>query len=388
MEILFILLIILLTAATARFLSIFLHELGHGIATLFLTRQKVEIYIGSYGDASKSFKFNLRRLTIYVKPFALKGGLCNQFGNSSSINDIVIILAGPLTSLFVGLFLFWLLLIYHVNSFIGFLNLMVFAMFMLDFFTSIIPSGREITLSDGQITYNDGQLLKRTWKLRKRPKSFWDGINLYNVMEYAKAAEVFAQLISQGYKEQELYKFAFSAYTLSKNFQDADKLLPEYLCYVKPSADEYCNIGLVKQNVGDFDASILYYNRSLELNSKNWILYNNRGYVYNLKLEYEKAIHNFDMAISLSSQSAYPYNNRGLAYIKTGRLEEGFNDIQRSLQLDDKNSYAYRNLGIYYCEVKDFKKAYYNFTIAFELDKDTPDISDYLPHFKELFGKN
>lgn len=384
-----ILLIIILTGITARFVSLIIHEMGHGLAALFLTRQRIDIYIGSHGDKSKSIKLILGRLTVYFKPFGWKGGLCDhKDGDLSAIKNIVIILSGPIANLILGIFSFWLIVDNMGNSFIGFLSFILFTLFMVDFFVNILPNGRQIILSDGRITYNDGELLKRTVKLRKMPKDFWHGINLYNNGDYAKAAEMFGQLLSRDYKGEELYRFAFSAYIMSKNYKAADDLLPDYLSLVKPNADDYCNIGLVKQCIGDMDSSILNYNRSMELNPKNWITYNNRGYAYNLSEEYEKAIHNFDMAINLSPKSAFPYNNRGFAFIKTGRLEEGFRDIQKSLQLDDRNSYAYRNLGIYYWEVKDYEKAFQNFTKAFEIDKDTPEVGDFLLRLKQITGKS
>lgn len=388
MENLLILLFILFTGLLTRMFSMFLHEMGHGIAALCLTRQKVEIFIGSYGEKSKSFKFSVGRLIIYIKPFALNGGLCYHDIVLSPFRNNLIILAGPLTNLIIGLFFFWTLIFYRTNPFVSFLNLIIFGLFMMDFIISIIPNGRKIILADGTVTYSDGEQLKRSWKHRKRPKGYWEGLSFYNKADYAKAAEVLYQVITRGYKDEEVYRYAFSAFTMSKNYKAANELLPDYFLYVKPNADEYCNIGLVKQNTGDPDASISNYNRSLELNPKNWIPYNNRGYSYILKEEYEKAILNFDMAIQLSPESAYPYCNRGLAYIKTGRLEEGLNDTLRSIQIDDKNSYAYRNLSIYYYEMKDYENSYRNFKRAFELEKDTPDINDYLLRLKTLIGKN
>lgn len=42
-----------------RGLIIILHELGHALPAILLTKEKVSIYIGSYGDQKKSINFKL-----------------------------------------------------------------------------------------------------------------------------------------------------------------------------------------------------------------------------------------------------------------------------------------------------------------------------------------
>ncbi len=44
-----------------------LHELGHAIPALLVTRKKVTIYIGSYGDPQKSLCFRVGLLEFYVR---------------------------------------------------------------------------------------------------------------------------------------------------------------------------------------------------------------------------------------------------------------------------------------------------------------------------------
>ncbi len=45
-------------------ITVLLHELGHAIPALILTRQKVSIYIGSYGDPDKSLHFRIGLLEL------------------------------------------------------------------------------------------------------------------------------------------------------------------------------------------------------------------------------------------------------------------------------------------------------------------------------------
>jgi len=50
-----------------RQLSVFFHELGHAIPALVLTKEKVTIYIGSFGDPNKSLKIPIVPLTIFFR---------------------------------------------------------------------------------------------------------------------------------------------------------------------------------------------------------------------------------------------------------------------------------------------------------------------------------
>ncbi|SEO00261.1 hypothetical protein SAMN05216436_12835 [bacterium A37T11] len=78
MEYLFIILILFLVLATTRALTVVIHELGHAVPAIFLTKEKVAIYIGSFGDPNKSLHVNIGLLEVWFKysPFLWGRGLC------------------------------------------------------------------------------------------------------------------------------------------------------------------------------------------------------------------------------------------------------------------------------------------------------------------------
>ena len=61
-----ILLVVLL-----RSLTTFFHEMGHAVPALLFTREKVEVFVGSYGDLHNALQLQLGRLKLYLK-FAFK----------------------------------------------------------------------------------------------------------------------------------------------------------------------------------------------------------------------------------------------------------------------------------------------------------------------------
>jgi hypothetical protein len=51
----------------AFFVTVALHELGHAIPALLMTRDEVTIYIGSFGNPYSSFHFTTGRLKFCCK---------------------------------------------------------------------------------------------------------------------------------------------------------------------------------------------------------------------------------------------------------------------------------------------------------------------------------
>ena len=84
------------------FITILLHELGHAIPALLLTREDVVIYIGSLGNPYKCFKVSISQLTIYCKynPLLWYKGCCVSFDYDLTINQRLLLVAGgPIASL-------------------------------------------------------------------------------------------------------------------------------------------------------------------------------------------------------------------------------------------------------------------------------------------------
>jgi hypothetical protein len=98
------------------FLSIFvsgvliavLHETGHALAYLILTRpSKIDLYIGSHGEAGKYFKLKVGKLNYLFKKPLIKingKGLCvSSKPEKSYRRRIIILLAGVVFTLIVAI---------------------------------------------------------------------------------------------------------------------------------------------------------------------------------------------------------------------------------------------------------------------------------------------
>ena len=71
---------LILSIFLASLLSIFFHEMGHAIPVLFMSKGKVSIYVGSFGNKGASLKIAIGRLDMYFKynPFLWTRGICKS----------------------------------------------------------------------------------------------------------------------------------------------------------------------------------------------------------------------------------------------------------------------------------------------------------------------
>ncbi len=91
---------------------------------------------------------------------------------------------------------------------------------------------------------------------------------------------------------------------------------------------------------------------------------------------YEEAIVYFTKSIELNSSDKQALNNRGVAYLQTGKIDEAITDFSRSIVADENNSFAYYNRGISWEIKENYDRALndYNKALTYATDKDRAQI--------------
>jgi len=379
--------IILFLIIFTRPITVLFHELGHGVTALLLTKDKITLYIGSYGNPKNSFNIQVGRLEFFLKynPVFWKLGLCVFHGKSITTNrQMLILLSGPLASLFLAFLCYYVAFESNFHNGIVIICVVILISAIFDFVINIIPSNEPIHLYNGSIVYNDGRQLKQLLELNTLPPEYAEGEEYYVNQEYEKASKCFQNIISRGISNANVYRLIISSYMQLKDYEKALKFHQVLEEHYIINSNDYGSLGLAKSHLGYYKDGITNFNKSLDLNPNNKFSLNNRGYTFNILEEYNKAISDFDHALKIDPESAYTFNNRGLAKIKLGREEEGLKDIETSMSMDDKNSYAYKNLGIYYFDKKNFDEALKLFEKSYEFDNDTHLIKDYIDKAKKM----
>ena len=364
--------VILLGIITRPFTVLF-HELGHAIPAILLTRQKVTVYLGSYGDSARSVKVKIGLLEAWFK-FSLfwQAGLCVPSAQEISVNRrLLYTVCGPLASLLIAVIGAYLIFRFDLHGSLKLLIVFFLGSSVFDLFLNLIPNSTPITLDDGSITYNDGYALKHLLWYRKSSGKYEEGVKHYLKGDHANALRAFEHILDQGLESEELYRLTIHSLLLTRQYEKA-LAVHQRLAEAYPlAANDHINAGMAKTYLGRHAEGMLEYRRALELDPGHSIALNNVGYTLTVQERYAEALLLLNQAIEVDPELAYAYNNRGYARMKLGAAEEGLQDIQYALQLDPKNAYAYRNLGIYHLQQGNREEALQQFTLARELDPGT-----------------
>lgn len=385
-----ILLAFVLLLLAIRLLTTLLHEIGHAIPAILLTRKRVSIYIGSYGDPNDSLHLRLGLLDMWLKynPLNWWYRLCVPSATVVSVNrQIIYTMTGPLASITIASIACYYTFAFDVDRLKFVMVIFVFSA-IYDLLTNLIPRSESIRLSDGTVTYNDGYQLKQLLYYKRLPKEYHQAIELYQQQRYAEAAGMLDHILRHQLKDEHIYQLTLSACLLAKNYPRAKELADDFSRFGTMTSDDLTNAGLAYSWTDDHHQALAFYDRVLVLNPLHKTSLNNKGYTLNVLGRFEEAVGLFDKAIEIDPLYAYSYNNRGLAKIKLGMTQDGLQDIQHSLQLDANNAYAYRNLGIYYLDLGQYAKAHELFVKAKELDPDTHMIDELLTQATELRSVN
>lgn len=371
----------------SRPLVAFFHELGHAIPLLFMTEEDVTIYIGSYGETKNNLKLKLGKLEINFKYnlFKFHGGLCTtKYADLTTNQTILYIASGPFASLIVALFSCIMAYTFDLPDFLSILFFVFLFYSFFDLIINIIPSKSPIILEDGTFTFNDGEMIARCLKSNRYSEKYANAVNFYNEKKYNDSLKLFNELLNDGLIDDMIFRLKISCHLLLKEHESAFKNLKILKSKFSFNSDDYSNFAFLQSKFDNHLLALESYDKSLDINPKNQISLNNKGYTLNMLEKFEEAIIYFDRAIEENPKMAYAYNNRGLAKIKLGQIEEGLSDLNYSHDLDPDNSYYYRNIGIYHQDRGELQLALEFYHKSKFLDSETHNIDVLIKEVKSL----
>lgn len=375
-------LFLLMSFVFARIVTTLFHELGHGIPAMIFIKEKVDIFLGSYGDVEKSKHLVFgKKLNIYFKlnPLKWSRGMAQHTGNNlTTFKSLIILSLGPLCSLFLAISAIWIIYSFNLNGFLKLFSIIFFISALFDL-RNLYPDDTPIKLYDGTYSFRDGYQILRLIKYSGDKKRFAEAYEMYKIDDYDKAIKLF-ETISSDFIDQHIFFVIITAYCLNNDYENGKKFYTPLLKGIGLQyfdSNTFFYLGLIESQIGNNDLAMDFYSKSIELDEKNANSISNRGYTYSLLQHYEEAINDFDAVIKIEPESAYAFANRGYAKFKLGLTEEGLADINKGISLDNTNSYAYRSLGLYHFDNGSYQDAATNFQIAYDLNPNTHMIEDF-----------
>ncbi len=357
-----------------------IHEFGHGLAALLVTKGPVSIYIGSMGKVETSQHYSFGRLNIYHR-FSFwhsRGGLCVPGYTNSLAAQCFYVLMGPLSTLLVAVGIVILVLsagLHDIGIVFAFLFL---ASSVYDLWVNLKPSPHPIKLANKKITYNDGQILLNIIESRKFSPGLRKGFYLYAKQDYDEALSLFEQAYSNGERHPDLLNHLLSLYVQTCNGTKGLFLYNAEKEYFEPVQEFRLILGVFLGMTGNYEKAMKEFANILYEQPDSAAVRVNRGFTLNLMGRFEEAIIDFDKALSLSGQDSYAYSNRALAYAQLNNLEAAKKDLEEALKLDPVNSYCYLTEGIIHLKKGNQIEACISFERAKALNPYTFSLEGYL----------
>ncbi len=366
-----IFLIVLLRSVTTLF-----HELGHAIPALLFSEGRVIVYIGSYGDTSKSLELHVGKLSIYFKInlFDWKIGMCSHQGIPNIWKNMLVIIGGPVASLLIAIPLVYIaatqFLALHWILLIG-----IFAMSAtIDFVFNIFPIAKPIQMHDGGVSYNDGY---QVVELAKRMALSEEYLKAEKLMEQKKYLEVieFAIKKLQVKLDKNLFLLKIEAHLKLEQRHEALLAYDEYIKDFTLQYEDYLRLGMIYKELGNREEAMNYFNHCFHVRFDDPDLLNAIGEICFLQANYELAIKRLTGAIMYSEDFYAPYIHRAKAFIKLKRYDMAMNDLERTLEFDPYHFEAHYQLGILFERQGNYEQSFIAFQKAHEIKPKHPGLA-------------
>ena len=123
-----------------------------------------------------------------------------------------------------------------------------------------------------------------------------------------------------------------------------------------------------KDGVIPLNEAIGFYTQEIAKNPNPWNAYLYRGFVWDLKHEYDNAIRDYSQAIRIYPWWANTFNNRGWTWHRKKEYDKAIADYNERIRLEPNCVLAMVNRGFAWQDKKDYYKALVDFDRAIKLD--------------------
>ena len=347
----------ILSVLIVRSFTTLVHEYGHALPALLFTQEKVDVYVGSYGNIDNSLVFKLGRLTIYFKFNMLNWniGMCRHRSARYLYQEFIIVLGGPVASILLSIPLIILFQKEGLHDIWRFL-IPIFALSAVyDFFVNMIPMNTPMRMHDGAVTYNDGHQLLFLINAATKPAAYLVGFGLFQEKKYEAAFAEMQKLIDENTHDRTAYEMMADCLIAQKKYYEALEFYENILNRFKPKASDYSRLGGLHLKIRNYDTALENLNMALYENHANAEDLNNRGRVFMEYKDYREAAFDLNNAIRLNDGFADAYANRGLLHIKINEMNAAKWDLEKALSIDGNHALTYLHLGFFYERGRDLE---------------------------------
>ncbi|MDP1683385.1 MAG: tetratricopeptide repeat protein [Burkholderiales bacterium] len=152
----------------------------------------------------------------------------------------------------------------------------------------------------------------------------------------------------------------------------AAELLPD-------DAEAQNNLGLVLQDLKQFDSAVASYRRALKIDPDNAEVWNSLGTALQDIGQLDAAVDSYHRALKIKPDYVEGYNNLGIAFQELRRQDDAVACYHRALKIKSDYEEAHRNLGVALASLGQLDEAVASYRRALEIKPDSLDTNrDYL----------
>jgi len=132
------------------------------------------------------------------------------------------------------------------------------------------------------------------------------------------------------------------AYFQLKEYEKAEKDYLNALALPNPDLDLlYDNLSLLYFDQQKFQKAIDYSSKRIELNSRNYVAYLDRGLSYRKVKKYKEAEKDFESSLKIKPNFFRAFGYRAYLYMEQGKNQEAFKDAKRAVEINPEYAYGY-----------------------------------------------
>jgi protein O-GlcNAc transferase len=169
-----------------------------------------------------------------------------------------------------------------------------------------------------------------------------------------------------------------------KDYNESINFITKALEINPSSSIMQMNLGSANKGLGLFEESITCYIKSINLDSNNYQAHANLASAYKHLKQYEKSIFHYSKALSINPNLTIVYYNLGNLYVETNNFELAIINYNLAINNDKFYTEAYYNLGFVYQCLNLYTKAiyYYNEVILLDINHQNAYLNRGLCYYK------
>lgn len=351
---------------TIRSITTLFHELGHAIPALIFSKEKVNVYVGTYGKADQGFPIHLGRLSIFFRFNFLTWniGMCSHGGIRPLWHNLITVIGGPIASLLISIPLLLFLVNVDLHPLTSFCISVFVMAASIDFFTNMIPSGSSGYTDDGNSIFNDGMQLKYLFRRLSLPEVYFEMEELIVKKEFVAAIETGRANIVNKKAKPEVYDLMIEALNEEREYEDiitASKLKAQHYPL---TANDYHTMGKAYTKLNQFEDALKFLNEACYKKHDNADMLFDRGYLHLQRSDHQAAYNDFCASLHFNPNQTKSILYRALSLIRLDEPKDAIHDLEVIIKYEPENDVAWFYLGMAHEESGNDMHAFDCYTMA------------------------